>query len=85
MRLIDSLSVTTEFRCPYWMMPWYIGFLSHIHANGEQTQDLLVNLLKGYKACKGMKDGGNVKKKKTNIKEEMMLSTKRWLTAPKTC
>jgi hypothetical protein len=28
-----------------------LSLVSQLHAQGEQTQDLLVNLFKGYKAC----------------------------------
>jgi hypothetical protein len=31
---------------------YVIGQVGKLHARGEQTQDLLVNLFKGYKACK---------------------------------
>ncbi len=31
---------------------YVIGLVSELHARGEQTHNLLVNLFKGYKACK---------------------------------
>ena len=34
---------------------YVISQVSKLHARGEQTQDLLVNLFKGYKACKDAK------------------------------
>ena len=46
-----------------------LSLISQLHARGEQTQDLLVNLLKGYKACKDAEFVDYIKKKE-DIYEE---------------
>ena len=40
-----------------------------LHARGEQTQDLLVNLFKGYKACKDAELVEHIKKKEDLYEE----------------
>ena len=42
---------------------YVIGQVGKLHARGEQTQDLLVNLFKGYKACKDAEFVDYIKKK----------------------
>ena len=42
---------------------YVIGLVSKLHARGEQTQDLLVNLFKGFKACKDAEFAEDIKKK----------------------
>jgi hypothetical protein len=42
---------------------YVIGQVGKLHARGEQTQDLLINLFKGYKACKDAEFVDYIKKK----------------------
>ena len=48
---------------------YVIGLVSKLHARGEQTQDLLVNLFKGYKACKDAEFVDYIKKKEDLYEE----------------
>ena len=48
---------------------YVIGQVSKLHARGEQTQDLLVNLFKGYKACKDAEFVDYIKKKEDFYEE----------------
>ena len=48
---------------------YVIGLVSKLHARGEQTQDLLVNLFKGYKACKDAEFVEYIKKKEDLYEE----------------
>jgi hypothetical protein len=48
---------------------YVIGQVSKLHARGEQTQDLLVNLFKGYKACKDAEFVDYIKKKEDLYEE----------------
>ena len=48
---------------------YVLSLVSQLHARGEQTQDLLVNLLKGYKACKDL-DFVDYIRKKEDVYEE---------------
>ena len=48
---------------------YVISQVSKLHARGEQTQDLLVNLFKGYKACKDAEFVDYIKKKE-DLNEE---------------
>jgi hypothetical protein len=47
-----------------------IGQVGKLHARGEQTQDLLVNLFKDYKACKDTEFVDCIKKKEDFYGEE---------------
>jgi hypothetical protein len=40
-----------------------LSLVLQLHTCGEQTQDLLVNLLKGYKACNDLDFLGSIRKK----------------------
>jgi hypothetical protein len=42
-----------------------LSLISQLHARGEQNQDLLVNLLKGHKACKDVEFVDYIKESKT--------------------
>ena len=48
---------------------YVLGLVSKLHARGEQTQDLLVNLFKGYKACKDAEFVDYIKKKEDLYEE----------------
>jgi hypothetical protein len=48
---------------------YVIGQVGKLHARGEQTQDLLVNLFKGYKACKDAEFVDYIKKKEDFYEE----------------
>ena len=48
---------------------YVISQVSKLHARGEQTQDLLVNLFKGYKACKDAEFVDYIKKKEDLYEE----------------
>jgi hypothetical protein len=48
---------------------YVLGFVSKLHARGEQTQDLLINLFKGYKACKDAEFVDYIKKKEDLYEE----------------
>jgi hypothetical protein len=48
---------------------YVIGLVSKLHARGQQTQDLLVNLFKGYKACKDAEFVDYIKKKEDLYEE----------------
>jgi hypothetical protein len=48
---------------------YVIGLVSKLHARGEQTQDLLVNLFKDYKACKDAEVVEYIKKKEDLYEE----------------
>ena len=46
-----------------------LSLVSQLHARGEQTQDLLVNLFKGYKACRDAEFVEYIKKKEDVYEE----------------
>ena len=46
-----------------------LSLISQLYARGEQTQDLLVNLFKGYKACKDAEFVEYIKKKEDTYEE----------------
>lgn len=46
-----------------------LSLISQLYARGEQTQDLLVNLFKGYKACKDAEFVEYIKKKEDSYEE----------------
>jgi hypothetical protein len=48
---------------------YVLGLVTKLHARGEQTQDLLVNLFKGYKACKDAEFVDYIKKKEDLYEE----------------
>ena len=48
---------------------YVIGLVSKLSARGQQTQDLLVNLFKGYKACKDAEFVDYIKKKEDYYEE----------------
>ncbi|KAI2511637.1 hypothetical protein MHU86_2703 [Fragilaria crotonensis] len=48
---------------------YVLGLVSKLSARGEQTQDLLVNLFKGYKACKDAEFVDYIKKKEDFYEE----------------
>ncbi|KAI2490790.1 hypothetical protein MHU86_23788 [Fragilaria crotonensis] len=48
---------------------YVLGLVSKLSARGEQTQDLLVNLFKGYKACKDSEFVDYIKKKEDFYEE----------------
>jgi hypothetical protein len=49
--------------------------VSKLHARGEQTQDLLVNLVKGYKACKDAEFAEYIKERKISMKKAVKWTT----------
>jgi hypothetical protein len=48
---------------------YVLGLVSKLHARGQETQDLLVNLFKGYKACKDAEFVEYIKKKEDLYEE----------------
>jgi hypothetical protein len=48
---------------------YVLSLVSQLHARGEQTQDLLVYLLKGYKSCKDLDFVDYIRKKKDIYQE----------------
>ncbi len=48
---------------------YVLGLVSKLHARGQETQDLLVNLFKGYKACKDAEFVDYIKKKEDLYEE----------------
>jgi hypothetical protein len=55
---------------------YVIGLVSKLHARGEQTQDLLVNHFKGYKACKDMLNLWNTsRRRKISMKKAVKWTT----------
>jgi prefoldin subunit 5 len=48
---------------------YVIGLVEQLQARGQETQDLLVNLFKGYKACKDLEFVDYIKKKEDMYEE----------------
>ena len=48
---------------------YVLGLVSKLHARGQETQDLLVNIFKGYKACKDAEFVDYIKKKEDLYEE----------------
>lgn len=54
---------------------YVIGLVEQLQARGQETQDLLVNLFKGYKACKDLEFVDYIKKKEDLYEEGGEVST----------
>jgi hypothetical protein len=54
---------------------YVIGLVEQLQARGQETQDLLVNLFKGYKACKDLEFVDYIKKKEDLYEEGGDVST----------
>ena len=64
---------------------YILGFVSKLHARGQQTQDLLVNLFKGYKACsKDAEFVDYIKRRKTFMRKKVKSTTSSSWIGPST-